>query len=75
MQDPKVSMTDYAFCFMQQNYGISIEIKQWKDIRNGGNVHLVIQLSCIFKKLSKTKVNKENHTINLTKSMQYGLQW
>lgn len=37
------------------------------------NVHLVTQLSCVFKTLTKTNVNKENHTLDLTEIMQYGL--
>lgn len=37
------------------------------------NVHLVTHLCCVFKTLTKTNVNKENHTLDLTEIMQYGL--
>lgn len=42
-------------------------------LRKSGNVHLVIKSGCAFKTVTKTNVNKENHTLDLTKIMQYGL--
>lgn len=45
--------------------------KQVSEKKN--NVHLVIQSSCVCKTVTKTNVNKENHTLDLTKIMQYGL--
>lgn len=60
------------FHFMQQNYSLFIPTVKGLQ-KKRGNVHLVIQSSFICKTLTKTNINKENHTLDLTKNMQYGL--
>lgn len=62
-----------AFSFNATPYSLStMTVKRYSDKKS--NVHLVTQLSCVFKtQIFKTNVNKENHTLDLTEIMQHGL--
>lgn len=59
------------FIFCNRNTAFYTDSK--KTLEKRDNVHLVVKSSCICKTLTKTNVNKENHTLDLTKIMQYGL--